>query len=151
MSCSHVDALHEKVAGFYESLGFRRTPGSLVLVQKVADIEAALTGRRSRGSGRADACGARLRCWFAQNGKVGTIQPMAITVETDDRSRVVLPGHRNQRFLVQEMSDGSLLLQPALVVSEAQHEYDSDEKLRELLARAAAAPSVRRRRVRRSV
>jgi len=37
-----VDALHERVARFYEVLGFRRIPGSLPLVQKVADIEAAL-------------------------------------------------------------------------------------------------------------
>lgn len=37
-----VDALHERVARFYESLGFRRIPGSLLLVQKVSDIEAAL-------------------------------------------------------------------------------------------------------------
>lgn len=37
-----VDALSERVAQFYEKLGFRRIPGSLVLVQKIADIEAAL-------------------------------------------------------------------------------------------------------------
>lgn len=37
-----VDALHERVAKFYESLGFRRIPNSLLLVQKVTDIEAAL-------------------------------------------------------------------------------------------------------------
>lgn len=37
-----VDALHEHVARFYESLGFRRVPGSLLLVQKVSDVEAAL-------------------------------------------------------------------------------------------------------------
>lgn len=37
-----VDALHERVAQFYESLGFRRIPGSLLLVQKITDIEAAL-------------------------------------------------------------------------------------------------------------
>ena len=36
-----VDALHEKVAAFYEHLGFRRIPNSLLLVQKVADISAA--------------------------------------------------------------------------------------------------------------
>lgn len=36
-----VDALHERVARFYEQLGFRRIPESLLLVQKVADIEAA--------------------------------------------------------------------------------------------------------------
>ena len=38
-----VDALHERVARFYESLGFRRLPDSLLLVQKVSDIEAALS------------------------------------------------------------------------------------------------------------
>lgn len=37
-----VDALHEPVARFSESLGFRRVPDSLLLVQKVTDIEAAL-------------------------------------------------------------------------------------------------------------
>lgn len=37
-----VDALHESVARFYESLGLHRVPASLLLVQKVADFEAAL-------------------------------------------------------------------------------------------------------------
>ncbi|MFT4294197.1 MAG: GNAT family N-acetyltransferase [Micropruina sp.] len=37
-----VDALTEPVARFYETLGFRRVPGSLRLVQKVTDIAAAL-------------------------------------------------------------------------------------------------------------
>jgi len=71
------------------------------------------------------------------------------TVETDSRSRVVLPGHSNQRFLVQENSDGSILLQPARIVSEAQSEYDNDPELRDLLARAAGSPTVRRNRQRR--
>ena len=69
---------------------------------------------------------------------------MTFMVETDARSRVVLPGHSNRRFLVQENSDGSLLLQPARVVTDAQHEYDNDPALRELLSRAAAAPTVSR-------
>lgn len=67
-------------------------------------------------------------------------------VETDARSRVVLPGHPNERFIVRENGDGSLLLEPAQVVSKAQAEYDSDPELRELIARASAAPTVRRRR-----
>lgn len=37
-----VDALHERVAQFYETLGFRRIPASMLLVQKVADIEVTL-------------------------------------------------------------------------------------------------------------
>jgi len=71
---------------------------------------------------------------------------VSILIETDSRSRAVIPGHQNQRFLVQENSDGSLLLQPATVVSDAQREYDTNPELRALLAQAAASPSVRRSR-----
>lgn len=35
-----VDAMVERVAQLYESLGFRRVPGRLLLVQKISDIEA---------------------------------------------------------------------------------------------------------------
>lgn len=37
-----VDALRAEVAPFYERLGFRRLPDSLLLVQKLSDVEAAL-------------------------------------------------------------------------------------------------------------
>lgn len=76
----------------------------------------------------------------------GYTDVMTTTVETDDRSRVVLPGHPNQRFVVRENPDGSILLQPARIVTEAQHEYDSDPELQDLLARATASPTVRRTR-----
>lgn len=36
-----LDAIDENVAGFYERLGFRRIPGSLRLVLKTSDAEAA--------------------------------------------------------------------------------------------------------------
>ena len=74
---------------------------------------------------------------------------MSILVETDSRSRAVLPGHSNQRFLLTENADGSLLLQPARVVTDAQHEYDTDPALQALLARAAESATVRRSRQRR--
>ena len=63
-------------------------------------------------------------------------------VETDPRSRVVLPGHAKERFLMRENSDGSILLIPARVVSEAQLEYDQSPELQDLLRRAAASPTV---------
>jgi hypothetical protein len=56
------------------------------------------------------------------------------TVETDDRSRVVLPEHPNKQYVVRENADGSLLLQPARIVTEEQQEYDSDPELRALLS-----------------
>lgn len=74
---------------------------------------------------------------------------MITVIETDSRSRAVLPGHSNERFLLQENSDGSLLLIPARLVTQAQHEYDSDPELQGLLSRAAEAGTVRRTRERR--
>jgi hypothetical protein len=65
-------------------------------------------------------------------------------IETDDRSRVVLPGHPNQRFVVRENEDGSILLEPARVITEAQLEYDESPELRALLSRAAASKTVAR-------
>lgn len=69
-----------------------------------------------------------------------------ILIETDDRSRVVLPGHPRQQFAVQENADGSILLLPARVVTEAQLEYDQNPALRALLSRAAGSQAVRKRR-----
>ena len=69
-------------------------------------------------------------------------------MQTDDRSRVVLPGHPQQRFLMQENADGSILLEPARVISEAQAEYDEMPELQELLERAMQSPTVHRRRER---
>ena len=78
-------------------------------------------------------------------GKPGTVDAMPI-IETDARSRVVLPGHPNQMFALQENSDGSILLLPAKIIAEAQLEYDQTPELRDLLSRAAASGTVRKRR-----
>lgn len=67
---------------------------------------------------------------------------MEILIETDARSRVVLPGYANRRFLVQVNEDGSLLLQPAVVVTKAQLEYDTDPELRALLSQAIDSKKV---------
>jgi len=74
---------------------------------------------------------------------------MGILVETDGRSRVVLPGHSNQTFVMRENEDGSILLEPARVVTDAQHDYDTNPELRALIDRATASKTVRRARTRR--
>ena len=71
---------------------------------------------------------------------------MGSLIETDDEGAVVIPGHANRTFLVQENSDGSVLLQPAQVITEAQYEYDTQPELRELLRRASESPTVRHNR-----
>lgn len=75
---------------------------------------------------------------------------MTQLIETDARARVVLPGRANQRFLVQENEDGSLLLQPAVVLTAAQCEYNNDPALRELLTQASGSATVRKTRSRRA-
>ena len=77
-------------------------------------------------------------------------QPIGVVIEMDSRSRTVIPGHRNERFLLQENEDGSLLLQPARVVTVAQLEYDGDAELQALLSRATSSSTVCQRRSRRS-
>ena len=69
-------------------------------------------------------------------------------IETDSRSRAVIAGHPNQQFIVQENTDGSILLLPALTISEAQHEHDTTPALQELLQRAHNSRTVRRTRAR---
>ena len=73
---------------------------------------------------------------------------MGSLIGTDSRSRAAIPGHANQTFVAQENDDGSIVLQPARVVTEAQLEYDGNPELRELLARAAGSGTVRRTRQR---
>lgn len=67
-------------------------------------------------------------------------------VETDADGRVTLPGYSRTRFLLRENEDGSILLQPAHVVTEAQYEYDATPELRELLSAATSSKTVRRTR-----
>ena len=83
-------------------------------------------------------------------GKWDNLWIVGYLIETDHRSRVVLPGRRNERFIVTENEDGSILLEPAVVVSRAQYEYDQTPELQDLLARAAESPTVRRTRASRS-
>jgi hypothetical protein len=65
-------------------------------------------------------------------------------LELDARSRVVIPGHADERFLMRENPDGSILLEPALIVTKAQAEYDNSPELQAVLGRAMSEPTVRR-------
>jgi len=58
-------------------------------------------------------------------------------------------GHPNERFLMHENEDGSILLQPAIALAAAQQDFQFTPELQELLIRAAASPTVRRVRQRR--
>lgn len=67
-----------------------------------------------------------------------------ILVSADSRSRVVLPGRPDEQFILEELEDGAILLQPAAVISKAQLEYLTTPELRSLLEDAAASRTVKR-------
>lgn len=67
-----------------------------------------------------------------------------VAVETDDRSRVVLPGYSKVRFIMKKLPGGSILLEPAVIMSYAQAEYLTTPELRELLTSAAVSKTVNR-------
>ncbi|MCV7303532.1 hypothetical protein H7J93_28355 [Mycobacterium barrassiae] len=67
-------------------------------------------------------------------------------VQTDDRGRITLPDRPNSRFLLRHNADGSILIQPAQVVTDAQYEYWTNPELRTLLTAAASSRTVHRAR-----
>ncbi len=69
---------------------------------------------------------------------------MTLLISADSRSRMVIPGYSGRQFLVQENSDGSLLLQPAVVLTRAQYEYDKSPELQKLLMQTSNSPTIRR-------
>lgn len=75
---------------------------------------------------------------------------MDALIQTDSRRRTTLTGSQpNQRYLVRELGDGRLLLEPATVVSQAQARYDDSTELQALLGDALTAKTVRRARPKR--
>jgi hypothetical protein len=64
-------------------------------------------------------------------------------VETDARSRVVLPGRPNARYLVHEDPDGTLILEPAVVMTKAELAYRNSPELQRIVAEGRAHPERR--------
>lgn len=70
---------------------------------------------------------------------------MSHVLETDSRSRLTLPGGRaNRRYLVHEESDGTLILEPAVVISEREARFQADAELQTRIAHAQVHPETRR-------
>jgi hypothetical protein len=65
---------------------------------------------------------------------------MGYLVETDGRGRVVLPGRRNERFIVTENGDGSILLEPAVVLTAVEHRLLSSKAFAKKMSQVAAEP-----------
>ena len=88
-------------------------------------------------------------CPFAHMGQVGRLVGMTMPtghsgslVETDARGRVSL-GRPDRRYLLHEEPDGTLILQPAAVVSELELKFLSNSALQAQIAYAKAHPEQR--------
>jgi hypothetical protein len=90
----------------------------------------------------------------ADTGTLNVVQEvpdMDTIVETDGRSRLTLPGGKaNKLYLVDECEDGTIVLRPATVITEAQAALMRNPELQQEIRHALEGPIERRPRRRRT-
>ncbi len=70
-------------------------------------------------------------------------------IEVDARNRVTLPGKAHRRYLVHEQDDGTVILEPAVVISELEARYRANSDLQGKVAHGRAHPELSKPRPRR--
>lgn len=73
-----------------------------------------------------------------------TTPARSIMIEADSRSRLTLPGKAHRRYLVHEHEDGTVVLEPAVVLSELEARYLANPQLQAIVERGRANPARRR-------
>lgn len=75
-----------------------------------------------------------------------------LIVEMDSRNRVSLSRveHKHERYIVREEADGTLVLEPAVVLTRAERAYLADVELRAVVEHGQANPQNRRPRPQRA-
>ena len=73
-----------------------------------------------------------------------TTPPSPPLLEVDARSRVTLPGKAGRRYLVHEHADGTLVLEPAVVLSALEVAYSASPELQAAVVKGRAHPELRR-------
>ena len=63
-------------------------------------------------------------------------------IDTDSRGRATI-GHPDQRYLLREQSDGAIVLEPAVVMSELERRFLANTEIQEQIAHARAHPEER--------
>lgn len=86
-----------------------------------------------------------LPCPIAVIGKLGIMVAMEQLIETDKRGRASL-GKASARYLMREEADGTLILEPATVVTELERQFMANSALQAQIEYAQAHPEQRRRR-----
>lgn len=78
---------------------------------------------------------------------MGILGPMSELVEVDSRRRVTLGAHaRHQRYLVTSEPDGTVILTPAVVLSEAEARFVRNADLVDKVKADLADPAARLKR-----
>lgn len=76
-------------------------------------------------------------------GRTGKGSEAQVLVEADSRSRLTIPGAAHRRFLLSEEADGTVILRPAVVMTEAERQFLSNTALQAAIAFARQNPGVR--------
>lgn len=63
-----------------------------------------------------------------------------ILLETDQRGRLTLPGASKKRFLARTEGDGTIILEPAVVMSEADRKFLANTELQATITHYDAHP-----------
>lgn len=69
---------------------------------------------------------------------------MSTMIEIDGRSRVTLPGKAGRRYLMHEDADGTVVLEPAVVLSEMELRAMRSSEIQATLAASQRNPQDRR-------
>lgn len=70
--------------------------------------------------------------------------PSTPMIEVDGRNRVTLPGKAHRRYLMHEQEDGTVILEPAVVLSELEASYRADPEIQAKVQHGRSHPEQRR-------
>lgn len=80
---------------------------------------------------------------------MSVIEDTRVLLETDRRGRLTLPGADKRRFLARTETDGTIILEPAVVMTEAERKFLANTELQATIAHYDSHPEqlvARRRR-----
>ena len=71
---------------------------------------------------------------------MSVIEDTRVLLETDQRGRLTLPGVARRRFLARTETDGTIILEPAMVMTEAERKFLANTELQATIAHYDSHP-----------
>ena len=95
--------------------------------------------------------GTTLSGYWGSVEDMSVIEDTRVLLETDQRGRLTLPGAARRRFLARTETDGTIILEPAVVMTEAERKFLANTELQATIAHYDSHPEElvprRRRRI----